>query len=101
MTVPTGTYTFLPWLRRGVANRIDTAAGDPGVRLRAGFDVEVTVSGVGLDGSAPAVTAPQHVELYGPGDIIGVDPVAISRREPPDWTTNFEPNSPRLDRVLR
>jgi len=50
MTVPTGTYTFLPWLRRGVANRIDTPAGDPGVRQRAGFDVEVTVSGVGLDG---------------------------------------------------
>ena len=92
MTVPTGTYTFLPWLRRGVANRIDTPAGDPDVRQRAGFDVEVTVSGVGLDGSAPAVTAPQHVELYGPGDIIGIDPVAISRLEPPDWTTNFEPN---------
>jgi len=92
MTIPTGTYTFLPWLRRGVANRIGTPAGDPGVRQRAGFDVQVTVSGVGLDGSAPAVTEPQHVELYGPGDIIGIDPVAISRLEPADWTTNFEPN---------
>jgi hypothetical protein len=92
MTVPTGTYTFLPWMRRGVANRIDTPAGDPNVRQRAGFDVEVTVSGVGLDGSAPALTEPQHVELYGPGDIVGTDQVAISRLEPPDWTTNFEPN---------
>lgn len=92
MTDATGTYTFLPWLRRGVANRIGTPAGDPNVRLRAGFDVQVTVSGVGLDGSAPAVTAPQHVELYGPGDILGIDRAAISRLEPPDWTTNFEPN---------
>ncbi|GAA5196439.1 hypothetical protein GCM10023322_65370 [Rugosimonospora acidiphila] len=92
MTADTGTYTFLPWLRSGFGNRVQAPAGDPAVRLRAGFDVEVTISGVGLDGSAPASTAPQHVELYGPGDIIGVDPSAISRREPPDWTTNFEPN---------
>ena len=35
MSDPIGTYTFLPWLRLGVANRIDTAAGDPAVTLRA------------------------------------------------------------------
>ncbi|WP_127507595.1 hypothetical protein [Actinoplanes solisilvae] len=92
MTTPTGTYTFLPWLRRGVANRIETGAGDPAVRLRAGFDVELTVAGDGLDGSAPALIAPQHVSLYGPGDITGLDAAAISRLEPPDWTTNFEAN---------
>ena len=32
------------------------------------------------------------MELYGPGDVIGLDPRAIMRTEPRDWVTNFEPN---------
>ena len=30
--------------------------------------------------------------LYGPGDVIGVDPRAIVRTDPRDQITNFEPN---------
>ncbi len=90
MTDPIGTYTFLPWLRRGIANRIG-AGGSIGT-TRAGIDVEVTIEGVGRDGGAPTESAQQHVELYGPGDIVGLDATAISRVEPQHWTTNFEPN---------
>jgi len=34
----------------------------------------------------------RSVQLYGPGDIIGVDSKAIIRNEPRNWITNFEPN---------
>ena len=90
MTDPIGTYTFLPWLRRGIANRIG-AGGSVGT-TRAGIDVEVTIEGIGRDGGTPTESAQQHVELYGPGDIVGLDVAAISRVEPQHWTTNFEPN---------
>ena len=35
-----GTYTFLPWMRRGVANRIGSQVGDADQTGRVGFDVE-------------------------------------------------------------
>ena len=92
MSDPIGTYTFLPWMRRGIASRIANSAADTSVKQRAAFDVEVTIDAVGVDGAAMTAAAPQHIELYGPGDIIGLDATAISRVEPTHWTTNFEPN---------
>jgi hypothetical protein len=32
------------------------------------------------------------VQLYGPGDVVGIDPKAIVRTEPRHWITNFETN---------
>ena len=32
------------------------------------------------------------VHLYGPGDVIGIDPRHVIRTEPRDQTVNFEPN---------
>ena len=41
----------------------------------------------------PDVPAPQMtVRLYGPGDVIGIDPRHVIRTEPRDQTVNFEPN---------
>ena len=35
----------------------------------------------------------QHdVQLYGPGDVVGVDPRAVVRTDPRSWITNFDPN---------
>ena len=34
----------------------------------------------------------RDVQLYGPGDIVGLDPRAVVRIEPRDWITNYEPN---------
>ena len=52
---------------------------------------------------AATLTRPvaRDVELYGPGDVVGIDPRAIVRTEPRNWITNFEPNYLAGDRVLR
>lgn len=92
MDKPIGTYSFLSYLRVGLANRITQPDGDP-VKLRATFDVQLSLEGQSVSG-APALQEPiqQPVELYGPGDIIGIDRRAIFKTDPHDWITNFEPN---------
>jgi hypothetical protein len=85
---PIGTYTFLPWVRQGLANHIGASAG-----ARSTMDISVQLSGTKADAAPPdPVTVTKTVQLYGPGDIIGVDAGQISRLEPPNWVTNFEPN---------
>jgi hypothetical protein len=86
------TYTFLPWLRLGVANSIQQADGDSSVLLRATIPVDLTLSATALDGSSPAQQVSRAVQVYGPGDIVGIDPKAIVKVDPRDWITNFEPN---------
>lgn len=86
----TNAYTFLPWLRAGLTTRI---LADPGTAARASIDVELLVSGVPLSGNTPLVQPiTQPVQLYGPGDVVGVDQRAITRTEPRAGVTNFEPN---------
>ena len=80
-----GEYSFLPWLRRCIANEIREPAS---VRSRATVAISVTAS----DGVDTASSAPQAFELLGPGDVIGVDPQNIVRSEPRNWVTDFEPN---------
>jgi hypothetical protein len=88
-----GTYSFLPWLRQGLANQIATADLDGSVKLRASVTVELNLSGDKLDGSAPATaTVSKPVALFGPGDIVGIEQRAIVRTEPRNLITNFEPN---------
>lgn len=88
MSDPIGTYTFLPWIRQGVANTISdvTAAG------RATIDVPLELEGTLKDGGVTVESVGRAVELYGPGDIVGIDSAQISRIEPQHWVTNFEPN---------
>jgi hypothetical protein len=77
-------YSFLPWLRRGIANQIAAPAA---TTSRASIDVQVNMS----DGAAPDSVS-KRFALYGPGDIIGVNPQMIIRTEPRAWVTDFEPN---------
>jgi hypothetical protein len=93
VTPPLGTYSFLPWLRQGIAGRVTAADLDPAVRLRASVRVELELEGEPID-EGPALRAPvgRDVELFGPGDIVGIDARAIVRTEPRDWITNHEPN---------
>lgn len=87
------TYSFLPWLRQGVANNIKEADGDPNVKLRASIPIEVIVSGLKVDNSPLAEEKVlQQISLYGPADVIGVESKAIVKNEPRNWITNFEPN---------
>ncbi|CAL1519323.1 hypothetical protein [Chitinophaga sp. MM2321] len=86
------TYTFLPWLRQGIANKITSGDMDPAVKVRASINVALTINGDGIDGSTVTKPVSKDVQLYGPADIIGVDPRAIVKNEPHNWITNFEPN---------
>lgn len=85
-----GTYHFLPWLRRGIGAAIPKATGS--LPARASFQVQLTV-GAALKGAVTsALPAPASVNVYGPGDIVGIDPNLVIRTEPRNFTTNFEPN---------
>jgi hypothetical protein len=92
MTRPLAAYTFLPWLRQGLANNIATADGDAAVLGRASIDAAITVKAEGVSASVPDSTVPHTVQLIGPGDVIGLDTRAIVKTEPRDRITNFEPN---------
>ncbi|MCS7477945.1 hypothetical protein ACFFQW_42550 [Umezawaea endophytica] len=84
-----GAYSFLPWLRTGLTTRI---GGEPG-NGRATVQVRLELNGDALGtGPAPHKLVEQPVQLYGPGDVVGIDPRVVSRMEPPPFTTNFEPN---------
>jgi hypothetical protein len=81
-------YTFLPWLRQGLANQITGSSGN-----RATFEFDVKLTGQKIDGSGEEEkNIVKTIQLYGPGDIVGIDPRAIVKVEPRNWITNFEPN---------
>ncbi len=90
MSAPIATYSFLPWLRQGIANQIASADGDASVTLRAKIAVGLELAGE----ASPPITQPitKNVDLYGPGDILGIESRAIVRTEPRNWITNFESN---------
>lgn len=86
-------YSFLPWLRQGLANQIKANDFDAAVKLRASVTVRLEARGQKIAGGGDDLrTIDQPIALYGPGDITGIDRRAIIRTEPRDWNTNFEPN---------
>lgn len=92
MDKPIGTYSFLPYLRIGLANKIQQPDQDP-VKLRASFQLHLTVEGTPINGGAVLQEViDKSVQLYGPGDVVGIDSHAIFKTEPLNWITNFEPN---------
>src|SRR5689334_9484273 len=92
MATAIGTYSFLSYLRIGLANRISQPDQDP-IVLRATFDLTLNLQGQAVAGGAPLVESiTRPVQLYSPGDIVGIDRRAIVKTEPLDWVTNFESN---------
>ncbi|MGC1307097.1 MAG: hypothetical protein WA885_07700 [Phormidesmis sp.] len=88
-----GTYTFLPWLRQGIANSIEDADLDPSVQSRASVNISLNLKGDPVEGTTLLERAiSKDIELYGPGDIVGIDAKAILKAEPRNWITNFETN---------
>ncbi len=81
-------YTFLPWLRQGIASKIkqqDNLGVGDGVILRNSVRVSLQVN------NDPNF-ASQDVQLIGAGDVIGINSRAIVRTEPRNRITDFEPN---------
>jgi hypothetical protein len=81
-------YQFLPYVRLGIAASITTVdtlglGGPGGLAAAAAFDVSVPVN----DQSATV-----HLDVHGPGDVIGINPRQVVRTDPHPNTTNFEPN---------
>lgn len=67
-----GSYSFLPWLRLGIANNIASQDLDEDVKLRAAIAVDLTLTGRAVDeGDDLTATISRDVALYGPGDILG------------------------------
>ncbi|MFL6139402.1 MAG: hypothetical protein ACJ74O_16585 [Frankiaceae bacterium] len=87
---PIATYSFLPWLRRGIATLVGSA---PAGTVRATATVDMTIDWNKLgDGPQSTPLPSREVALYGPGDVIGLDARAIVRMEPRPGITNFEAN---------
>jgi hypothetical protein len=89
---PIAAYSFLPWARQGLALDIREGDQDATVKVRGSIDVRLQITGERIAGGAVTETVPHAVQLYGPGDIIGIDAKAIVRTEPRHWITNFETN---------
>ena len=85
MADPLATYTFLPWLRQGISNQIgvEDALDGPPSPDRAVVEIAFTVNGQPIA---------NPVELIGPGDIIGINPSAVTRTDPRHGVTDFESN---------
>jgi hypothetical protein len=84
-------YRFLPWVRSGLAKAIEkvdaidsSGGGGTPLPVRAKFLAGITVS----EGISETV----DLTLYGPGDILGIDPRLIVQTTPVAGTPNFEPN---------
>jgi hypothetical protein len=90
---PLGTYSFLPYLRIGLANKIEQLNQDPSIKQRATFRLKLMLEGKAVGSGAP-LTEPieKQIQLYGPADIVGCLKDAHFKTEPRHWITNFEPN---------
>jgi hypothetical protein len=90
---PVASYSFLPWLRQGLANTVTTQDLDTSVHTRASTLVQLTLSGDPVGSGAELTSSiSQDIGLYGPGDVVGIDARAVLRTDPGNWITNFEGN---------
>ncbi len=86
-----GRYHFEAWARRGIAASLNNPDGGS-LPSRASLKVQLFLDVQG--GAAPNPVQPPSttVALFGPGDVVGVDPRKVNRTEPRQFTVNFEPN---------
>src|SRR5215211_3387341 len=89
-------YSFISFLRQGIANGIRTIA-DPskgGSPVNTGApraNIDVTVNVKYNDNATTEPLPKKNIELYGPGDVIGLDKSLIIRTDPQHYSTIFEP----------
>lgn len=79
-----GSYTFLPWLRCGVAAAIPTVDSlESDTPSRATLPVVLGVN---------EREVPIKARVYGPGDVVGLDSRQVARRTPEQESVDFPPN---------
>ena len=87
------TYSFLPWARQGMGNHLKENDFDSSVILRASVPIKLTLTGKNkADDTETTATVEKNIQLYGPGDIAGIEARAVVKVEPRNLITNFEPN---------
>lgn len=76
---------FLPYMRQGLAAQVKKTDLDKSEK-RISLPVTLTIQ-------ANEITreAKRDIFLYGPGDVLGINPRVISKVAPARYTTNFEP----------
>lgn len=82
--LPRATYRFFSWLRQGLLAEVESRGGASSAGGRLVYPVRLRVN------DAPPVD--KDVQLYGPGDVTGIDAREIIRIDPPRFTADFEPN---------
>jgi hypothetical protein len=89
---PIASYTFLPFARQGLGGQLQEAdqAAVPGIR--GSIPLTLKIDADLLDGTSSSQDVPRTIQLYGPGDVVGIDVNAIVRTEPRNQVTNFETN---------
>jgi len=81
-------YSFLPWLKLGIANKI-TEQDTLGVSVTATKErAELTVQ---FDLNNTLIT--KNIKLQGPGDVTGINKDAVLRVHPQEGTEDFESNA--------
>lgn len=88
-----GRFHFLSYVRRGIGQVLadpDPLSGP--LPARPSLDVKLAVEASTSGAVTSTGDAELTVRLYGPGDVIGIDPRHVIRTEPAAFTPNFEPN---------
>jgi hypothetical protein len=89
---PIASYTFLPFARQGLGGQLQEADQAAVSGIRGSIPLTLKIDADLLDGSASSESAPRAIQLYGPGDVVGIDANAIVRTDPRNAVTNFETN---------
>jgi hypothetical protein len=89
---PLGRYHFLSWARRGIGASVGNPDNNGSLPSRASLSVQLSLQVQQGSATNTVQPTPMQVQMFGPGDIIGIDPRHIIRTEPRNFTVNFEPN---------
>lgn len=88
-----GQYHFFSWagagLRLALRNADDPAAPAP---IRPQLTAELTVQAEKAGAVSDTKTVDIPVNIFGPADVLGIDPRLVVRTEPRHLTANFEPS---------
>ena len=89
MSIP---YRFMPWARSGLARSHANADSNAALAARPKVKVGLTLQAKQDGNPVTELAGGIELALYGPGDIIGIDPRLVVRTDPKPNCTNFEPN---------